>query len=468
MAGALGRSDSRSLQVPYVAVDQTERGAEDNIMGILESEKVDGEEGLAIALSYDAYDAVIASAFDGIRITLPSDDDGHRQFIRLHPLCILFFCIILFTIQLSCLSCLVMDMALDRVSTSSDLTWEGFDESPSLQMKLVMRTVMVAVLQMITLKELLGSMRPVCLVLNPISWFELQRPTTAGRGWVFQAWICAPICLVAQMMQFSIAYYVLTVSMSVIIVAEDTKDVVFNGLVVTFLADLDEYAWVAMSTVFHMDQRHFEDFAFKLREDVEVDHARAEAKNSCKLWLYRGKGGKASIVENIVVFFTLTFIYIRQLFMFLEAIHTGILPTARDACTLYRGLKDPYKYWQAAIALHVVDFFTLINYRAMLIERVEHEQMRDECFSDTYYSGPFDEAGTFIEWWPYQVFGGVFGILFTLVVPQLLLANFKKVLLFLQEGSEVHRRLQNQTIMLKHQLVDTMAANSNDSKENLV
>ena len=58
------------------------------------------------------------------------------------------------------------------------------------QMKLMVRSIMVAVLQMIVLKELLGSMRPICLLLNPVSWFELERPNDSWpKGWAFK-----PLC----------------------------------------------------------------------------------------------------------------------------------------------------------------------------------------------------------------------------------------------------------------------------------
>merc|ERR1712193_487566 len=99
-------------------------------------------------------------------------------------------------------------------------------------------------------------------------------------------------------MQFLIAYYVLIISMSIIVLAEDVKDMIFNGLVVTFLADLDEYAWSALAAIFHMDEKYFEEFKFRLRNDPEVDDERNAARRSWKIWLYRGKGGKARILEN--------------------------------------------------------------------------------------------------------------------------------------------------------------------------
>merc|ERR1719265_2973201 len=96
-------------------------------------------------------------------------------------------------------------------------SWEGYDASPHRQMKMAVRTMMVGLLQMVGFKELLGSLRPMCYLVNPVTWFEMHRPTTEGKGWPFHAAICAPICWCAQIYQFSIAYYVLIISMSVII-----------------------------------------------------------------------------------------------------------------------------------------------------------------------------------------------------------------------------------------------------------
>lgn len=425
-----------------------------------ESERVEGaDEEIAIALTGDAYDAVIAAAFDGIRITLPSDENGRRQFIRLHPIAVLLFCGLLFTIQMSCLSCLVLDMDLGNI-WGEEASWEGFDDSPERKMKLVVKSIMVAVLQLIGMKELLGSMRPMCMVFNPITWFELQRPSAEGRGILFHGGVCAPICMVAQMMQFAVAYYVLTISMSVIIVATSVKDVIFNGLVVTFLADLDEVAWGAMSAVLHMDQKKFDEFQFQLKDSKDVleaaaaagrqeeirakkiakkvSDARAEAKDTWKYWLYRGKGGKASVLENIFVFFFLAIVYIRQLFMYVQAIDTGILPVARDVCSAYRGLKEPGHNVGSAITLKVVDFFTLIEYSEMLHESVRHEEIRKECFTPEYLEGPWDHASTYFEWWPKQMWGGVIGIVLVFALPQVLYANFKPILEFLKSGKAAH------------------------------
>lgn len=262
-------------------------------------------------------------------------------------------------------------------------------------------------------------------------------------AWVFHAGICAPICLMAQILQFGIVYAVLIVSMSVIIEAKDVKEIVFNGLVVMFLGDLDEYAWVAMSAVFNMDKKFFDDFRFRLNKDPDVVKARRIAidrhdnygifdRNYWRYWLYRGQGGKAAVFENLLVFLALICIYVRQSFMYVQAIHTGILPIAHDVCSFYRGLTQPGQP-MAAATLRFVDFFTLIDYKAMLRHTVERGKLEDACLHNPdYMADPFSQALTYFEWWPKNVGLALAAIILLFGVPQLLYANFQKVLRLVQ------------------------------------
>lgn len=417
------------------------------------AKQMDDEDTLAITLSNDAYDAVVGAAFGAIHIALPSAADGTRQYVRLHPIFIFIFCLTLFAVQLTALSCIILNMDLTNVwergnehaekSTSDGAEkdyWKGFDEDPEGQMRLAMRTLMVAVLQMIGIKELLGAMKPMCLVLNPVTWFEFDRQRgKSNADTAFHAWICAPICLVAQFLQFGIVYAVLIVSMSVIIEAKTVKDIVFNGLVVMFLGDLDEFAWLAMSAVFNMDQNYFADFRFQLSKEPEVEKARNTAMENhdkdqwwtleyWNFWFYRGRGGKFQIAENLIVFGALIYIYIKQALMYVQAIHTGILPVAHDVCSLYRGLSKPQQYPIASMILNFVDFFTLINYRVSLQHTVESGHLATACETPLYKQDPFDKALLYLSWWPKNVGLPLIGILVMFGLPQLLYANYMKLL----------------------------------------
>jgi hypothetical protein len=481
--------------------------------GIKGSTATNEEKGLELKLSGDAYDAVVAAAFDGIHINLPESKGGKRQFIRLHPIFVGLFCGLLFMVQLSCMACLVLDMELQSVYTvpvlrikvdiedgvkvmqkpekgsevlaviknhetpyteldkrrgyykvrefehygkngvkgwvlaseldegKAEASWVGFDDCAERQMKLMVRVLMVLVLQLLLLKEILGALRPICLIINPFSWWELQRPPLLKAGFGFRAWICAPTCLFAQCMQLFIAYYVLPLSMSIIIVAKDVKEMVFNGLVVTFLADLDEYAWSAMSAIFHMDQKLFEEFQFKLvsksddpkthkhRQEVVAAHPQTPL-SWLQGYLYRGKGGKVSVIENFFIFTVLIIMYTRQLFMFVQAIDTGILPVARDVCSGFRAMEHPHKKWFAYYGLVILDKLTFINYGDMLKSSVRHEDILKECHEPKYMDGPMTHAAKYIEGYPY-VWSAMIGMACIFAVPQFFYAAFQQILHFL-------------------------------------
>jgi hypothetical protein len=416
-----------------------------------EQEEEIPEEDLEFKLSTDAYDAVVAAAFNGVRLRFPSKNNGAMNFVRLHPLAIFVFCVMLLMIQFSCLSCLVLDMNMENIFEGA--TWEGFDESPRRQMMVVIRSIMVIVLQLIAMKELIGSLKPLLFVINPITWQEIDRPGIRGEVdangdpvealsgahyWnkkLYNPWLMAPVCACAQLMQFGIAYYVLIVSMSIIMEAQNVKDVIFNGLVVTFLADLDEYAWVAAATVFHMDLKTFEDFEFRIAETRHADgqiksinEERDNARHSWKIWLYRGKGGRVSVLESLLIFSGMGYLYIRQLFMFIQGMHTGILPVARDVCELYRALALPDPSIFSVAKLKMVETFTLINYNEMLTETIHKNNLKDECMSAEYKAGPFDAAMDYITWWPKNTMIGCLGILILFGLPQIIYANYVKVL----------------------------------------
>merc|ERR1711972_172181 len=123
----------------------------------------------------------------------------------------------------------------------------------------------------------------------------------------------------------------------------------------------------------------------------------------------------------------------RQLFMFIHAVDSGILPTARDVCSLFRGMVDPQANWMGNRLLGFVDVITLIDYRAMVNVTV-HKQRNHEnismakvCLTRTYEEGPFDNALLYISWWPKYILSSLIGVIVIFVLPQIVLANSKKL-----------------------------------------
>merc|ERR1719253_1462539 len=108
-----------------------------------------------------------------------------------------------------------------------------------------------------------------------MTWIECER---AKESPAFRGRFCAAFCVAAEIMQLLVAYLVLALSMTVIIRAEKVSEVVFNGLVITFLTDLDEYAFQACCAIFHFDARQYNKFKFQLikhasiAKEIEIFH----------------------------------------------------------------------------------------------------------------------------------------------------------------------------------------------------
>jgi len=438
-------------------------------------------ETLDFTLTCGAYDAIVAAAFGGVHITSSlSDDDGNTRRVRIHPSIIFFVNSMLFTVQLTILSSLVLDMKLrniycnkDGSCDEDDTSWDGFDTSPTRQMNLVVKTMMVVLLQIMTLKEMLGALRPLLMVVNPVTWFELHRgeeifdELTGGREAdnnsirgiscllcesLFEAWLCVPLCIVSQLMQFSISYYVLNISMSIVLSADTPSHMIFNALAVTFLQDLDEHVFTALARVFHIDIQEVQEFKLKIRRDKEVKEAQQKAVDSWKawveswkpggtstrgsslrscfepfaIWFYHGRGGKAKLVQNLVTVCLLTTIYIRQLFIYCQSVTTGILPVARDFCATYRGLERPEDHPFQKVMVIILDVSTWIDYPVMLRKHIiEQLHSGEACFEDIFRRDPFDELQDYLSWYPRPMWLGVISILLVMIVPQTILANFE-------------------------------------------
>ena len=133
--------------------------------------------------------------------------------------------------------CLILDIDFKKKWATD--SWEEFDKTPGKRILLCSKTLMVIVLQMICLREFLAAMKPLAFIVNPITWREVWRPSS-DKPKLFHALICVPVCFMAELFQFIIAYTVAASSMTIILQSDHVTDVVFNGLVITFLTDLDE------------------------------------------------------------------------------------------------------------------------------------------------------------------------------------------------------------------------------------
>jgi hypothetical protein len=371
----------------------------------------DEEDELDIQLGSDVYDAVVAAAFGGVVVSLPLAEIGKGEnrkapSVAIHPFLVWCLAALLFVVQMSCMTCLILDIDFEKPFNVG--SWDAFNETPGRRILLCSKVIMTVVLQMIVLKEFLSALKPLAFLCNPFTWQEVWRPSTANPR-LFHAGLCVPFCITAEIMQLIVAYMVATLSMSVIMRADRVSDVIFNGLVITFLTDLDEYAWEASAAIFHVDARKYGLFKFRLLADVIAEdeettspsgkkrkdlqaqemHLRRKAaireaeqgilQGGWKIWFYRGRGGKVQILENLFIFGGLCLMFFRQCIMFVQAFDTGILPLTRDICHLYRGLHGHDR--SGALTLKFFDVVTLVDYRHSLENCITRYNVTD-CFDD--------------------------------------------------------------------------------------
>jgi hypothetical protein len=411
-----------------------------------------------VVLNPDVYDAVVMSAFGGVVIQLPDDHDdekkaGTANIIRVHPLMAFGVATFLFMIQVSCITCLYLDIDVEKKWAAD--TWKDFNETPGRRILLLTRVLMIVVLQMICLKEFLSGMKPLLFVCNPITWSEMRRETNASPR-LFRPAFCIPLCIAAECMQLYIAYQVSVLSMTVILGADSVSSAIFNGLVITFLTDLDEHMFTAMVAIFHIDSRKYRDFVIghcrflvqgdrvyrdKFSEagkpwgllDKKDDTPHwsvkerndAKANGDCTIWLYRGPGGKVAVLENLLVFGALAVIFFRQILMFFQAVETGILPLKRDVCTLWRGIHGDSTY--GAMVVMFNNFFTLVDYKQSVHNNHERFHVTD-CYDPSVKPLCLSDFPILYRIYPRYMAGAITFFCVILVLPQLFLANHKKIL----------------------------------------
>lgn len=397
---------------------------------------------LDLQLGPDVFDAVVVASFGGVQVSLPLSDDRFglndkpataRRSITVHPFLVWCVASLLFFMQVTCLTCLILDIDFKKKWATD--SWEEFDKTPGKRILLCSKTLMVIVLQMICLREFLAAMKPLAFIVNPITWREVWRPSS-DKPKLFHALVCVPVCFMAELFQFIIAYTVAASSMTIILQSDHVTDVVFNGLVITFLTDLDEYMFTAAAAVFHVDVRKYNNFQFKFNRSAEDE--RAAATNTWKRWLYRGRGGKVQLVENCVVFGFVGLMLLRQVFVFTQAIDTGVLPLKRDFCTLFRGLDGPYVDSthgdnMGAMLVFVMNGLTLLDYRKSLENCAIRWKVTDCYHSDVRPLDMTEDVPRYFKEYPRFFPLACIIVVAVFLVPQLLYANHVKILDFFED-----------------------------------
>eukprot|EP00929_Paragymnodinium_shiwhaense_P073595 TRINITY_DN3756_c0_g1_i2.p1 TRINITY_DN3756_c0_g1~~TRINITY_DN3756_c0_g1_i2.p1 ORF type:complete len:566 (-),score=94.68 TRINITY_DN3756_c0_g1_i2:117-1775(-) len=372
---AAPRDQNVSLE-PQAAAQDAAEAAE--VAGKAESANIEFDAG--------AYTAVLISAFGGVKVNL---DDGKD--IKLHPMFVFLMMLPLFLMQLNAL----MGLRLD-----TDLHASIYKDIKEEQLLLTLKLLMVAVLQLMNFQYLLSTMKLLVFAVNPLTWVEIDHTKredwipvreTEGNKWVLDAMLyvgkilvhpifMSPFAILALIMRLGIGYLVCVDSVSIILLAETVKDSIFNSLAITFITEMTTAWWTMVESVFNLEQ--LTKYEFKLKppgtvwkkqkptntEDTwpccqcfaadDTEYISKEVQDRFFLkktmtgllqtrvgqWLRRGKGHKnLRRLENVTTYGMMFWVYFQQLCVIVFAIHTNVLPIARDICTMWR--------WNAGKAL---------------------------------------------------------------------------------------------------------------------
>eukprot|EP00971_Amphidinium_carterae_P213476 4236564-Amphidinium_carterae.1 len=99
--------------------------------------------------------------------------------------------------------------------------------------------------------------------MNPATWHEFPRDfremfQTAWNQNIFATPACCFTCIISQLMQAHVAYEVLLISLTIVVKTDSLADVVFNGLALIFLTDLDDYWYLFISSAVRFDGECYE------------------------------------------------------------------------------------------------------------------------------------------------------------------------------------------------------------------
>mmetsp|Transcript_10850 Transcript_10850/g.19300 ORF Transcript_10850/g.19300 Transcript_10850/m.19300 type:complete len:449 (+) Transcript_10850:98-1444(+) len=332
----------------------------------------------------DIYDMVVVAAFGGLQMNLQKGQEA-----IVHPFVLSAFCAVLFMVQFECLMFLRMGMALSDPVVA--------EEDSSMLMEL--KVLMIAILQLMLFKELLGSVKFIVFMLNPTTWTDIKRPDR-NKFQVFKRtfhpfFLSVP-AIVATLFKFVIAYLVCVDSVSLILETRHAKDAIFNCLAITFIAELDEVAWNVVSAICQfqkMPDWKFEIWDDKTKAENLQDSVCVNAVVKRCPFIRRGSHGRK--FEFSVALVIMLFIYTRQLLVFLYALETNVLPVARDVCAMWR--------WMHGKAyVPTTGYLMMAMVRLMMVRDLEVEigllkssVLEDKCGMDDTY-GRMSEKETWM------------------------------------------------------------------------
>eukprot|EP00443_Scrippsiella_acuminata_P078150 CAMPEP_0115434704 /NCGR_PEP_ID=MMETSP0271-20121206/33282_1 /TAXON_ID=71861 /ORGANISM="Scrippsiella trochoidea, Strain CCMP3099" /LENGTH=379 /DNA_ID=CAMNT_0002860141 /DNA_START=56 /DNA_END=1196 /DNA_ORIENTATION=+ len=306
---------------------------------------------------------------------------------------------------------------------------------PLNEVLLRVKVLMVIIVYLSNFNLLLLTIRSLLFVLNPLTWLEVSDHWPQGSGGLmFKFGKHGVWAFLALSMRLVVGYCVCVDSVSVILNSVTPAEAIFNSLAITFIVDLSQCWWDFCASIFHFTA--MEEFEFEMEEtsqvwtetgDVHPEKLEKCSFPGCVCWIIRWtktritgdrsllcRGYGYRMCEKLTAFIVLYLIYRRQFYLVLFAVHTKVLPVARDLCTQWR--------------LHAGK--TLLSQIFVLAERslvvsIDHAleemgEVSDKCDGDEKYH-PMrvdDEQELWNEYWKSCI---MFEMMFLciLVVPQI-------------------------------------------------
>lgn len=319
----------------------------------------------------DIYDQVAVAAFCCTAMSLGIDSEGNMMRQPTHPILLWAFAMFLCVIQARFIIAVILEVDQREFFESFDLghvhIWQFSSET---------KLALIVVVQIMVNSELMQASQMVVFCLNPLNWvnrlippFCVLKPVEQGGGpnidevvntfttfaWTFQVsfFVYVPTAM-ACLAKFAIAYYISVTSVSIIFRAGSLTEAIFNCLALTFIKDLDEDVWRLVSSnlrlktadlqKFIKDCKHKGDF---MACDCRVDDCDEEkwsfvlpqVDKSCDhgwLGFFVDSKGKAG---RFLVCFILFGFYVNQLFISIDVLRCGWLPSSRQVCWLWRAME---------------------------------------------------------------------------------------------------------------------------------
>eukprot|EP00746_Dinoflagellata_sp_MGD_P021130 gnl/MRDRNA2_/MRDRNA2_149305_c0_seq1.p1 gnl/MRDRNA2_/MRDRNA2_149305_c0~~gnl/MRDRNA2_/MRDRNA2_149305_c0_seq1.p1 ORF type:complete len:451 (-),score=63.11 gnl/MRDRNA2_/MRDRNA2_149305_c0_seq1:30-1382(-) len=372
----------------------------------------------------DVFHSVVVAAFGGVKLNLERTES-----MLVHPSFMFVFCMGLFCIQMSIITFLRLDMDLTDEFIKYE---EGHHWHVHGNLIVMSKLMMMLVVQLLLFEDMRGVFQLLAFVLNPTSWSDIQRPDPdemhlkSAVALVWTPWCLAPFAIGALIMKVTVAYFVCVDSVSIILATESVRDAIFESLAMVFVVELSTVWWEVFSAAFHLES--FMEYEFKVASDEF--RLKQYEKSWIKIpeyfkFLHRGHGARK--LEVVVTYLFIFWIYDRQLHVVVFALHTNILPVARDVCTLWRYQTGKVEF------LHRIAAVVRWGMRYILVYDPE-EDIMDRCDPDK--GGYCDEKyermrnSDLQELWikyPGLMWGGTIGIWLFFILPQIVYCSSKYI-----------------------------------------